>query len=75
MKEAQIKSWIEAPRWAGLPAYLRELAYKLDCKIDVKAKGLVFQLVVFEVRGDYGKLVEFKRSFEEEVRLYNEPHS
>lgn len=72
MKAGRIRSSIEAPRWAKLPTFLRELAWRLDCEIEVQSeKGWIRETVMFEVRGTEEKLVAFKQNLEKATAEYN----
>lgn len=65
------KSYIEGPRWACIPTYLRKLAIIVDVEIDVNVdKGFLRETVFYEVTGTESKLQKFKKIFAQSIKEY-----
>jgi len=66
-----IRSWIEAPRWAGAKRLIETLAWELglDCETHVD-KGLIREMVRFKVSGEVDKLRKFQAAYEASLREY-----
>jgi hypothetical protein len=73
MGSGTLKSYIEAPRWAAFPKFLKDECFMLNLKIvrlDID-KGWVRETVRFEIEGGESDLLRFKRSLEASVKEYN----
>jgi len=68
MTNKVIKSWVEGPKFAGIPSFLRKLAFELDVdiKIDVD-KHFIRETVYFKVEGAESKLRIFKDTFDKSL--------
>lgn len=64
-------SWIEGPRMARLPEFIKKLAQRLDLevKLDIHTR-LIRETVFFEVTGSLGKIDEFSEEFSLAVNEY-----
>ena len=71
-RHGTLKSYGEAPRWAGLSTFLRKVAWMLDLDIKINIeKGFIRETVFFEVEGTESKLLRFKEITEDVSRDYN----
>jgi hypothetical protein len=72
-KIAVIDTWIECPRWAKLPSFLRKLALIHDVEIMKleKETGWIRETVFFRVEGSLEQMTAFRNDLERAVREYN----
>ena len=71
--EGELKSYIDAPRWAKVPKFLRQLAFELDLKIDIDVeKSLLRERTYFTVYGKKSQLEKFKNVFEVAIANHND---
>lgn len=71
MANGIIRSWIEAPRFANGPTFLKNLAWQLGLNIEIEVdKGWLRETVRFKVEGEEGKLRKFKVVLEEALQEY-----
>lgn len=68
---AKYRDYCEAPRWARVPAFIKNTAFMLglDVSMDIDA-GLIRETVRFEVSGDQEKVSEFIKAFLASVKEY-----
>lgn len=70
---ATLKSYIEAPRWAGVPSFLKQLAWKLNLKLDItEDKCLLTTIVYFKLQGDDSNIHKAKQIIEQSIKEYYE---
>jgi len=61
-QEGYIKSYIEGPKFAHLPEFLKELAIDNEVNITLDVhKRILRETVFFEVTGDFNKVSTFTR--------------
>lgn len=71
-KQVVFKSYVNGPRWAKFPMYLRNTCHMLDLKLDYEVeKGLFRETVRFSVEGDKSKVKEFKIDLKLGLEEYN----
>ena len=66
-----IKSTWEAPRWAKVSSFIRDVAWHLglECEINVD-KGLIRERGRFKVSGEENKLKTFKKALASAIKEY-----
>ena len=70
--EGKLESYMDAPRWAKVPKFLRKLAFELDLQIDIDVeKSLLRERTYFTVYGKKSQLEEFKNMYELAMENYN----
>ena len=69
----KFKAWIEAPKFAGVPSFLKTTAWQLDIEIKVDVdSGWWFETVRFEVNGEENKVRKFQRILKQAIEEYLE---
>lgn len=62
----------EGPRWAKVPSFLRDLAWRLNLRIEIETeKGWFRERVRARVHGPVDAVKEFERQYDDAVRDYN----
>ena len=72
-KIGTLKSYIEGPRWAAFPKFLKNACFIYDLKIiymDIY-KGWIRETVRFKVEGTESNLTRLKKAIEIGVEEYN----
>mgnify|MGYP007077385295 CR=1 FL=1 len=71
-KVGKIRSWWEAPRWAGVESAIKNLAWELglECETEVD-KGFINETGRYWVSGTESKLKEFKHRLKLAIKNYN----
>lgn len=71
MANAIVRSWVEAPKFANVPTFLKNLAWQLDLNIDIEVdKGFFRETVRFKVEGDEEKVRKFASVFNKAAEEY-----
>lgn len=68
-----LKSYVEGPRWASFPEFLKNACFMYDLKIvqmDID-KGFIRETVRFEVSGTESNLNRLKNAIEAGIEEYN----
>lgn len=70
---ASYRGIIEAPRWAGVPSALRDIAFMegVDLKLDID-KGWVRETVRFSVTGESDFVRRFVRALSASINAYEQ---
>jgi len=68
----KIRSWVEAPKWANVSNFIKNLAWELglECTVEVD-KGWIRETVRYVVEGEEAKLRTFKDKLLSTARAYN----
>ena len=72
MENITHRSWIEAPRWAGVETFLLKLS--VECNVNIKTtvrKGWVRETVIYWVDGPFDKVALFSSILHKSLRQYN----
>jgi hypothetical protein len=71
MANAIARSWVEAPKFANVPTFLKNLAWQLGLNIEIEVdKGFFRETVRFKVEGDEDKVRKFASVFNEAAKEY-----
>lgn len=71
MANGIVRSWIEAPKFANVPTFLKNLAWQLGLDIEIEVdKGWLRETVRFKVEGEEDKLRKFKVVLDESLQEY-----
>ena len=67
------RSYIKAPRWAGIQEYLltAPLHFNLESKIIAETKRLLTTTIVYELEGEQDDITRFKKQMFHDVEKYN----
>ena len=68
-----LKSYVEGPRWAGFPKFLKDACFMYDLKIvqmDID-KGFIRETVRYKVEGTESNLMRLKKAIEISIEEYN----
>lgn len=70
-REGTLKSWIEAPRWAGASKFIKNLAWELGLQLQIDIdKGFFTETVRFKVSGTESKLKQFSNTYANSISHY-----
>ena len=71
MSNAIVRSWVEAPKFANVPTFLKNLAWQLGIDIEIEVdKGWLRETVRFKVEGDEMKVKKFISVFNQAAEEY-----
>ncbi len=71
MSNAIVHSWVEAPKFANVPTFLKNLAWQLGVNIEIEVdKGWLRETVRFKVEGDEEKVKKFASIFNKAAEEY-----
>ena len=72
-KTGTYTSYVEGPRWANFPNYIKNLCHMLDLKIVVMDidKGFIKETVRFKIEGVESALNDFKNQMVKDVNDWN----
>jgi len=57
MSVGQYKNWIESPKWASVPLFIKNLAFDLDLELQIEVdKGFIRETTHFKVNGEDKKI-------------------
>lgn len=63
---------VEAPRWARLPSFLKDVAHGLDLRLSLEIdKGWVFERVRFRFEGDDAAIRKAAKVVDQSLKQYN----
>lgn len=69
-----VRTYIKAPRLAGVPSFLKELAFEMEVELEItdREKGWWFETIFFRVEGPLFRLNEFKYVLGKSIEQYQE---
>ena len=71
MSNAIVRSWVEAPKFANVPTFLKNLAWQLGINIEIEVeKGWLRETVRFKVEGEETKVKKFISVFNQAAEEY-----
>lgn len=71
MSNAIVRSWVEAPKFANVPTFLKNLAWQLGINIEIEVdKGWLRETVRFKVEGEEAKVKKFISVFNQAAEEY-----
>ena len=71
--DCTIKSYVEGPKWAGIPAFIRKVAFTFDLEVIElnEEKGWIRSTTFFKLGGKESDCIEAKKVIEESLDAYN----
>jgi hypothetical protein len=71
VSNAIVRSWVEAPKFANVPTFLKNLAWQLGINIEIEVeKGWFRETVRFKVEGEETKVKKFFSVFNQAAEEY-----
>lgn len=69
--EAICQDWVESPRWAQVPNYIRNLAWSLDLELCIEVEtGFINQTTRFKVGGTHESVNKFMEQLQADTKAY-----
>jgi hypothetical protein len=67
-----VRDYIEGPRWANIPSFLKKLCWEMDLELKLEVdKGWIRETVFFTVTGEHEVVELFGGRFRESIKAYN----
>jgi hypothetical protein len=71
MANVIVRSWVEAPKFANVPTFLKNLAWQLGLNIEIEVdKGWLRETVRFKIEGEEAKVKKFTFVFNQAAEEY-----
>ena len=72
MAEIEHRGTCEAPRWAGLSTFVRDMAWEMALILDIQVeRGWITEHVRYAVCGEQSKVELFETMLADAIRRYN----
>jgi len=70
--QGTLKFTLEGPRWADIPAFVRDYCFRRDIELDMQVdKGWIFVKCYVKMKGDHDMMLRAKRDIIRTIEQYN----